>query len=158
MPLFARKAVVHHRQLDVLQSRRPREQVEPLEDETDAFVADVRPLVRRQRSDFLALQKIFATGGTVEATQNIHEGGLTGTRGTHDGDKLSSVNGQITTAQRRPLHVSHVVGLMEIFDADDFAHRKPNPRGRVGWNGLATPAWLCALAPLAIPMMTASFS
>ena len=50
MPLLARKAVVHHRQLDVFQGGGARQQIKSLKDKTDPLVADMRPLVRATAS------------------------------------------------------------------------------------------------------------
>src|SRR5262245_6555513 len=116
------------------------------------------PLISRQRTHFLFFKKILSSGGPVETTNNIHESRLTRTGGAHQSDELTAINREVNTAQRRYFYIPHAVGLMEIVNADDLAHRKPNGRGWLGWNAFTTPVCLSERALLVMPMIPASFS
>ncbi len=60
-------------QLDVLQRAGARQQVEALEDEADAAVADVGQPVATQFLDALSVQFVGAPTGPVEAADDVHE-------------------------------------------------------------------------------------
>src|ERR1044071_1549841 len=90
VPVLGRRAVVHHRQLDVLDRRGAREQVEALKDEADFAVADMRPFVGREPAYVFGLQKIGSVRRTIEAAEYVHERGLAGARRSHDGYELAA--------------------------------------------------------------------
>ena len=72
-PLGRRHAAIDHRQLDVLQGRQPRQQLEGLEDEADAPVAELRQLVVAEGADVVAREAVVAFRGPVEAAQDVHQ-------------------------------------------------------------------------------------
>ena len=72
-------AVVEQRQLDVVERRGPRQQVEPLEDEPDLPVADDGELVLRHARDVLAVEDVGAARRPIEAAEDVHQRGLAGT-------------------------------------------------------------------------------
>src|SRR5574341_943207 len=114
MPARAMKPIVHHRQLDVLQRRCARQEIEALKDETDLAVADMGPLVRRKRTYFAVVEKVTPPRGSVEATQDVHEGGLSRAGGAHDGDEFRALDIEVDTAKRGDLDVSHPIDLVQI--------------------------------------------
>ena len=69
---------VYQRQLDVVQRRRARQQVERLEDEADFLVADARQLVVVHLADLLAVQEVGPLRRRVEAPDQVHQRGLAG--------------------------------------------------------------------------------
>src|SRR5258706_15867014 len=117
----------------------------------------MRPLVGAQGTDLFAVEIILPRGRAIEATEDVHQSRLAGTRRAHHSDKLAALDGQIDAPQRGHLDVAHAISLLEIFDPNDFAHLNPK-RGPAGWNGLATPLCACAAALLDMLRMTGSFS
>ena len=102
--------------LDIFQGGRPRQQVEVLEDEADAPVADLGQLVRVQPRHLLAGQAVTAVGGAVEAAQGVHERRFAGAGRADQGDEFAFVD-----VQRHPLE-----------------GREPSPRpGRTSCSGSA---------------------
>src|ERR1039457_2989744 len=68
------------------------QQVEGLEDETDLTVADARQLVVGHLADQVAVDVVQALGGGIEAADQVHEGGFTGTGRSHDGDVFAALD------------------------------------------------------------------
>jgi hypothetical protein len=71
-----RQVAVVERQLDVLQRRRARQQVEVLKDEAELAIAQRRARVGGEMRDVLAAEAIGARGRTIEAANDVHEGRL----------------------------------------------------------------------------------
>ena len=84
-------AVVEQRQLHVLDGRRSRQQVEALKHEPDRRVPHVRELVPRQRRDVAAVQHVAPARRLVEAAEDVHESGLSGSRRSHDRHELAGL-------------------------------------------------------------------
>ena len=62
--------------------------------------------------------------GRVEAADEVHQRGLAGAGGAHDGDVLVVLDAQVDAAQGLHLLLgAHVVGAPQIFDDDDVAVR-----------------------------------
>ncbi len=106
-------------QLDVVQRRGPREQVERLEHEADLLVADPRELVVAQFRDPVAVEPVFAAGRAVQAADHVHEGGLPRARRAHDGDELVLPDDEIHAAERVHHLAPHVVVPLELPGHDD---------------------------------------
>ena len=87
-------AVIEQGQLDVPKSRRSGKQVELLEHESDLPVAYLRELVIVQPRDLDSIQAVRPAGRLIQAADQVHEGGLAGTGGTHDGNELAGLDGQ----------------------------------------------------------------
>ena len=102
----------------VLQGRDAGEQIEALKHETDAAAAKLRQLLRRKLGDLDAVEAIRAGGGPVQATQQIHERGLTRARGAHQGHELSAFDGQRDILEHRQVHVAEPVRLVEMLQFD----------------------------------------
>jgi hypothetical protein len=64
---------IQHRQLDVIDRRRLRQQVETLKDEPDPLVANPRQLVGRQRQDLAALEQVLAGGRVRQTAEDVQE-------------------------------------------------------------------------------------
>ena len=102
-------------QFHLTQRRRPLEQVEVLEDETDLLVADTRQIGFAQLGNAHAIQEILAVGGLIKAAKNVHERTLAAATGTHDRDEFALVDQQVNTAQRVDFDIAHAIGLLDIF-------------------------------------------
>ena len=73
-------------------------------------------------ADQLVVEPVFPLGGRVEAADEVHQGGLAGAGGAHDGDVLIVLDAQVDAAQRVHLLLgAHVVGPPQIFDNDNVA-------------------------------------
>src|SRR5438445_788912 len=92
------KATVEQGQLDVLERRRPGQQVELLEHEPDLRVADSRQLVLREPADVDAVEQVVPRRRRVEAAEEIHERRFARSRRSHDGDELAGADGQRHTS------------------------------------------------------------
>ena len=93
---FDGHARVDQRQLDVVQRRRARQQVEGLEDEPDLLVPDPGQLVVVHLADLLAVQQVAALARRVEAADQVHQRGLARPRRPHDGHVLAALDAQMT--------------------------------------------------------------
>ncbi len=82
-------ARVEQRQLDVLERRGARQQVEALEHEADGLVADARQFVVRQRRDVAAVEQVTPGGRPIETAEDVHERRLAGARRSDDRDELA---------------------------------------------------------------------
>ncbi len=82
-------AVVDEGELDVVEAGGAGEEVEGLEDEADLLVADAGELVVVELGDVVAVEPVFTLGRGVEAADEVHQGGLAGAGGAHDGDVLA---------------------------------------------------------------------
>ena len=107
-------AGVDQRQLDVVERRRARQQIERLEHEADLFVADPRQLVVVHLADLFAVQQVRALARRVEAADEIHERRLARPGRPHDGDVLAALDGNRHAAQGVNLLRAHHVGFPQI--------------------------------------------
>ncbi len=89
LALLLGDAQIGERQFDVLFDVEFVQEVEALEDEANLTFAHLGTLALFEAADFLSVQPILAAGGVVEQTQDVEQGGLAATRGTHDGNKLA---------------------------------------------------------------------
>ena len=121
-----RHAGVQQRQLDVLQRRRARQQVELLEHEADPPVADARERVARQVRDVLAGEPVAARRRRVEAADQVHERRLARAGRPHDRDELA-----LGDVDRHAGERAHL-GLAQRVDLDEIADRDQRHRGRRG--------------------------
>jgi hypothetical protein len=109
----AELAVVQ-RQLDVLQRRGARQQVEVLEHEADLPIADGGAGVGRQLGDGCARQPIGALRRPIEAAEDVHERRLARPGGAHDGDELAARDVERHAAQGLHLDVAEPVDLPQV--------------------------------------------
>jgi hypothetical protein len=113
---------IDHRQFDVLERARARQQVELLEHEADAAVADRRERIAGQALDRLARQTVGAAGGLIEAAEDVHQRALARARSAHDRDELAGVDVEAHAAQGMHLLVAHRVGLDQVAGFDQAGH------------------------------------
>ncbi len=113
---------VEEGKLDVLEGGRPGEEVEALEDEPEATVADGRELVAREPRDLLAVEHVPPARRAIEAPEDVHQGRLARAGRSHDGRELTRGDREGHAAERVDLHVAHDVGLGDVLEADEL-HR-----------------------------------
>ena len=90
--LLARVSGVQQWQHNVLERGCTWEQIEALKDETDAPVAYIGQFVGRHSADSFAREPILAARRTIQAANEVHERGLTGTGRSHDSHKLAWID------------------------------------------------------------------
>ena len=112
---------VVQRHQDVLQGRGSRQQVEALEDETQFCRPHQGPLVGREAAHLLAVEPELAGTRPVEAAQDVHERGLAGTGGPHQGHHFAAGNGKGNAFEHGHVHFAEVVGLGDVFEPNKLA-------------------------------------
>src|ERR1017187_2170328 len=117
--LGAGHAGVDQGKFHVVQRGGAGQQVEGLEDEADLPVADARQLVVGHLADQVAVDVVQALGGGIEAADQVHEGGFTGTGRSHDGDVFAAFDFDIDAGDGVENLFAHHIGLPEIVGADD---------------------------------------
>jgi len=91
---------IEQRQRHVLACSGPRQKVEALEHEAEAFTADPREIGPGKSGHIDAFEIVAAARRPVETAQNGHEGRFARTRRSHDADEFTAFDGQADAAQR----------------------------------------------------------
>ena len=76
-------------------------------------------LVGRVSGDFLFLEPIAARRRAIQAPQQIHQGRLARSGGSHQGDHLPLLDLERNAAQHGDLNLPHVVGLGDFLQPDE---------------------------------------
>ena len=125
----ARRPAVEEGQLDVAPGGELLEQVELLEDEADAEVADVGELVVAHPHHVLAGEEVAPRGGDVETAEDVHQRRLARPRGADDGDEVPAAHLEVDVAQRAHDGLAGAVGLADLLEMQDgvlaAGHRAP---------------------------------
>ena len=87
-----------------------------MENKADLPVADIRQFIVCQCGYILSMEPIFSTGGHIQASQHIHQRGLTASGMSDDGHKFLFVDGQAHMIQCPHLIFPRIVNLAHIFD------------------------------------------
>jgi hypothetical protein len=90
-----------------------------LEDEADGLVPKIRELVARHLRQRLAVDPHLAGGGPVERSNQVHQGRLSRSRRTHDGDELAGLDIKADAVEGADFLVSHFVDLGQVPAGDD---------------------------------------
>ena len=114
-----RATVVEQRQLDVVERRGARQQVETLEDEADLAVAHDRELIAGHPRDIFAVEDVTAARRAIETAEDVHERRLAGSRRARDRHELALLDVHVGAAQRTDCHFADGVGLDEVANRDD---------------------------------------
>jgi len=70
--------VIQQWQFDVLEGRRPGQQVEALEDEANFVIPHERELIPGESGNIAAVEAVFAARRTIQASQDVHQRRLSG--------------------------------------------------------------------------------
>jgi len=119
-----RRAAVDQGQFHVVERGGSGEQVEGLKDEADFLVADAGQFVVIEFADEIAVEPIASLAGCIEAADEVHERGFTGTGRAHDGYIFAAIDFQVDATQSMDLLRAHFVGLPQFFGADDAIGRR----------------------------------
>ncbi len=130
LPLGGTRAGVHQRELDIVQCRRARQEVERLEDEPDLLVPDARELVVLHRGRELAVEPVLAFVRRVEAADEVHERRLSRAGRPHDRHVFVAANREVNSAQRPHDLAAHVILALETA-RDDHPVFRGRGAGRV---------------------------
>ena len=125
--LRQRHVTVHQRQGDVLARRRARQQVEALEDEADAAIAQLGATVRVEAPHVDAVEQVGAGGGPIEAAEDVEQRRLAGARRPHDRHQLAGADGEGDAPQRldRLLGALQHVALAHVAQRDHDVNAAP---------------------------------
>ena len=104
---------VQQRQLHIVKSAGPSQQIEILEDEADLAVPQAGPFVAGEIHDLFSIEVVRAGGRVIEAPQCVHERRLPGARRAHQGYVLATVDVQGDASQCMDVDFAQGVGLRE---------------------------------------------
>jgi len=147
-PAGSGRAVVDHRQLDVLHRGEAGEEVEPLEDESETAPAKDRAAVAGKPPHLLPVEAVRPRGRAVQAPEDVHQGRFPRSRRPHHREKFPGGDRQVHPLQRLHEHVSQPVRLDEAGDLDRGDHpQRILPRPIPG--GVAfPPAFFSCVSPV----------
>ena len=91
-----------------------RQQIKALEHKSDFLIANLGQLVIFKVRDALPIQDVLAGGWPVQAADNVHQGRLARSRGSHDRDHFASLNFKREPAQGMYLYISHLIDFGQI--------------------------------------------
>ena len=112
-PSFARGgAVIEEREFHVLQRADPGQEIEPLEHEPDLSIADARQRLLGEMGNVVLVEEIAPGRQGVEASEEVHEGGLARARRSHHRHKLADLD----RYTHLPEGVDHVRPQPVVFD------------------------------------------
>ena len=114
----------------VLGGRRPRQQIEVLENESQFRRPHQGPLIGRQIAHFLAVEPVAAGTRPVEAAENVHERCLAGARHAHQRHHLAAGDAQGNAAENRDVNCAQMIRLRDVFQAKQFHGQSALPRAR----------------------------
>ena len=115
-------AAVKHGELDVFEGGGAGEEVEPLKDEAEFFVAEVGEGVAVEFEDVDAIEKIAAARRPVEAAERVHEGGFAGAAGAHDCHEFAAIDFERDAADGVDLDLAGIVDAVDVLKVDDGGH------------------------------------
>src|SRR3546814_6868575 len=99
--------------------RSHRHQVVELEHEADVVAAPLRQLAGAHAVDARAVDLDLAAAGRVQAADQVEQGGLARTRGTHQRDEVALVDVQVQAVQHGDLLRAALVGLGEVARSEE---------------------------------------
>src|SRR5262245_28708324 len=114
-----RVAHVEHRQLDILEGGGAREQIEALKNKSDLRVADVCEFVSIESRNVHVVEAITAGCGAVQAADDIHQSGFAGPTRSHDGDKLTALDGNGDAAHSMHFYFAGLIDLANVVHGND---------------------------------------
>ena len=112
--LFVGDIFVGERYFQVLEDRQVVNQVVALKNEADIGFVKLIALFDVEPMNRLAIEIILARPGAIKHPDDAQEGGLSGSRGAHKGDKLARLNFQRHAAQNIKLAAARFVNLLHV--------------------------------------------
>src|SRR5206468_1568386 len=105
---------VNQGQLDVFSRRSAWQQIKILDHESDLAVPDIGEPISIETRDVCSVQNVVARGGPVEATENIHERGFSGTAGTHQRNEFAALDFERHAAHSGHFHFACAIDFVHI--------------------------------------------
>ena len=116
----AARARVHGRQGHIVRGVQGRKQIVALEDEADAFAAQLRQTVGIKRADIHPADAAHARGLRVKTAQDVHERGFARSGLTNNGDKIAFINRKINIPEHMNTVLPRPVPLVQLQGFDDL--------------------------------------
>ena len=116
LSLFSRNPGINHRQFDILNRRRARQQIKPLKHKTDLAVADFRQLVGRKLADIHTVKNIFSRTWLVQTAENVHKSRFSRTARPHNRHKLAVFDINVNPFQNIQVNISQRIAFFKISD------------------------------------------
>jgi len=127
VPARAAMPAIEHRQLDIFECGRAREEIETLKNETELFVAKVGEFVAVELRNIDSVEQVNAAGRPVETAKRIHEGRFSRAARAHDRHEFTAMKFDGHSTHGVNLHFAGVVDFMDVFKLND-RHRMKSLR------------------------------
>jgi hypothetical protein len=114
---------VQGRQFRILQRRRARQEIKPLENKPELLIPNQcqRSFVMLGNID--PFEQILSGAGTIQAPEYVHEGGFAASARAHDGQEFPALNLQTHSTQGVHTCFAQFVILVHVFHPYDRARR-----------------------------------
>src|SRR5665213_692588 len=114
-----RRLTVEERQFDILHGRGTCQQIEALEYEADLAIAQLGELLAVEACDIHIIQQVAAGRRPIQASQNVHHGGLARAARAHNRDEFAPANVQTHAGYGPDFHLTGDVDLGDVTQHDD---------------------------------------
>ena len=111
MPLLFRNLLIDQRQLHIFFRTEFGNQIEALKHKSDLLIADPGKLIFGVFLNGQTVQIIGSGIGNIQASDNVHQSGFSGTGGADDADELMGIDMQCCMVQRPYTFLSHEINL-----------------------------------------------
>jgi hypothetical protein len=114
--------VVEEGQLHVVERGCARQEIVPLEHETDPLVPYLRVLVTRELAYIGSVEEVVAGRRDVQTAHEVHQCRLAGAGRAHDSGELPALDRQVYAAEGVDYHLTHLVVLRNASGLNDGSH------------------------------------
>src|ERR1043166_8610618 len=118
---------VEHVKYDVFQGGCSGEQIETLEDKSNFLISDFGQFVSIQGGDINSIQEITAFGGSIQATNNVHQGRFAGTARSHDRNEFAAIYLQGNAAHGMHGELTRLICFLNLLELDNRGHNSLDP-------------------------------
>lgn len=117
-----RRMRVEHRQLDILPSRRARQQIEPLKNKPNLSVPDFGQLFPAQFGNVHAIEFESSSSRLIQTPQDVHQGRFPGAARSHYRHEFARLHRQRHIADGMNFHVAGLIHFMNAVEIEDRGH------------------------------------
>src|SRR5207249_4366403 len=107
---------------DVLPRRQGRQQVEALEHEADLVASKPRTVSVAHGGEIVPIHADVAAGRTGQSAQDVKQGRFAAAGGAHHRNKLPFLDDQVDAPERRHVHFSDAIDLLQVLGENDGLH------------------------------------
>src|SRR5258708_25385968 len=129
-PLGVRDPGGEGRQRAVLERGCSCDQIEPLEYEAELVIANAGELSLVEVRNVYAIEQVSAGGRSIEAAEDVHQGGFSAATRAHDRDVPAGFDVDTHPAQRVDPGLAHLVVLVQGLTAENRRSAQARPRAR----------------------------